>query len=576
MNIRLKVFSWLVVLVFLAIWVRLGYWQIVRGAELAARAESQHFDSLDIAARRGKIISGDGEVLGGTIDKYLLYIYKPHFSGKTEELVDKLLPFVWREGEIKTEEKEKKEETRKMLMEKLSRESVWESLIKNLSAADRDEIIREIGEIGEIGGLGFEGQPQRFYPEASMSAHVLGFVGSDAAGRPKGYFGIEGYYDRELRGVSGRLRQEKDAGGNPILVGSYQEVEPRPGRDVVLTIDRYVQALVEAELKKALEKYGAAAGEVVIMDPTNGSIIASASFPNYDPNEFGKFDSKVYRNPAISETYEPGSTFKVLVMAAALNEGAVEPETKCDFCGGPVQIGKYLIRTWDEKYRDGVSMSDTIIHSDNTGMVFAGRKLGAEKMVEYLGKFGIGKATGIDLQEEAAPGLREKWGEIDVATASFGQGVAVTSMQMLRAVGAIANGGVVIVPHAAKSILDKGVERRIETKSGDRAVSKKTADAITEMMVGAVVEGEAKFAAPKGYRIAGKTGTAQIPVAGHYDSEKTIASFVGFAPASNPKFVMITKLREPTSSPWGSETAAPLWFSIAKKLLLYWGISPEE
>lgn len=409
-----------------------------------------------------------------------------------------------------------------------------------------------------------------------MSAHVLGFVGSDAAGRPKGYFGIEGYYDRELRGVAGRLKQEKDAGGDPILVGSYQEVLPSPGRDVVLSIDRYVQQLAETELKNGLEKYGAAAGEAVIMDPKDGSLLASASFPNYDPNEFFKFDPKVYPNPTISQTYEPGSTFKVLVMAAALNEGAVEPDTKCDDCGGPVEIGKYLIRTWDGKYRGEVSMRDTIIHSDNTGMVFAGQKLGAEKLAQYLGKFGIGKATGIDLQEEAAPGLRDKWGEIDVATASFGQGVAVTSMQMLRAVGAIANGGVVTVPHVARSIIDKGEERKVEIKTGNRAISKKSADEITEMMVGAVVEGEAKFAAPKGYRIAGKTGTAQIPVAGHYDSEKTIASFVGFAPADNPKFVMIVKLREPTSSPWGSETAAPLWFSIAKKLLLYWGISPNE
>ena len=573
---RLRVFSWLVFLFFLAIWARLGYWQVVRGAELAARADSQHFDSLDIAARRGKIISGDGEVLGGTVDKYLLYIYKPHFSGNAEEIAEKLLPFVDRgdrgdrgEKEEK-EEKEKKEETEKMLMEKLSRESVWELLAKNLSAAERDEI----AEWG-VPGLGFEGQPQRFYPEASMSAHVLGFVGSDAAGRPMGYFGIEGYYDRELRGVSGHLRQEKDAGGDPILVGSYQEVEPRPGRDVVLTIDRYVQTLVENELKEALTKYGAVAGEVVIMDPKDGAIIAIASFPNYDPNDFGKFDSKVYRNPAISETYEPGSTFKVLVMSAALNEGVVEPETKCDNCNGPAQIGKYLIRTWDGKYREGISMTDTIIHSDNTGMVFAGRKLGIEKMVEYLGKFGIGKATGIDLQEEAAPGLREKWGEIDLATASFGQGVAVTSMQMLRAVGTIANGGVVTVPHVARSIIDKGIEKNVEIKIGERVISKRAAEEMTEMMVKAVLEGEAKFAAPKGYLIAGKTGTAQIPVAGHYDSDKTIASFVGFAPAKNPKFVMIVKLREPTSSPWGSETAAPLWFAIAKKLLLYWGIPPD-
>lgn len=539
-------------LAFAAIWVRLGYWQIIRGSELAARAESQHFDSLDIAAARGKIISGDGEILGGVTDRYLAFIYKPNFSGNADELAKKLTPFAPPEETI----------------EKLSRKSVWEMLVKNLSA-------EEIREIGEIGGIGVERQPQRFYPEASMSAHVLGFVGSDALGKPKGYFGIEGYYDRELRGISGKLKQEKDAGGNPILVGSYLEIPPSPGRDVVVTIDRYVQMMAEEELRKGISKYGAAAGEAVVMDPKDGSIIASAAFPNYDPNEFSKFDPKVYPNPTISQTYEPGSTFKVLVMAAALNEGAVKPDTKCDICGGPVEIGKYLIRTWDGKYRGEVSIRDTIIHSDNTGMVFAGQKLGAEKLAQYLGKFGIGKATGIDLQEEAAPSLREKWGEIDVATASFGQGIAVTTMQMLRAVGAIANGGVITTPHVARSILDKDNERKIEVRPSERVISVRTAEEITEMMAAAVVEGEAKFAAPKGYKIAGKTGTAQIPVAGHYDSEKTIASFVGFAPAQNPKFVMIVKLREPTSSPWGSETAAPLWFAIAKKLLLYWGIAPD-
>lgn len=561
---RLRVFSWLVGLVFLAIWLRLGYWQIVRGAELAARADFQHFDSLDIPARRGRILSSDGEVLGGSVDKYLLFVYKPNFSGNINELTEKLSPILSRTETIEPEA------AKKQLAEKISRQSTWEWLIKNLSAADRNEI-----EGWGISGLGFERQAQRFYPEASMSAHVLGFVGSDAAGRPKGYFGIEGYYDRELRGIAGRLKQEKDAGGNPILVGSYQEIEPQPGREVVLAIDRFIQTIVEDELNHGLEKYGAAAGEVVIMDPTDGNLIASASFPNYDPSDFGKFDPKVYRNPTISESYEPGSTFKVLVMAAALNEGVVEPEAKCDNCGGPVQIGKYTIRTWDGKYREAVTMTETIVHSDNTGMVFAGRKLGSEKLVSYLSKFGIGKATGIDLQEEAVPRLREKWGEIDVATASFGQGIAVTSMQMLRAVGAIANDGVVVMPRVVKSIKDKAGEKEVEVKLGTRVISKKTAQIVTEMMVKAVAEGEAKFAAPKGYRIAGKTGTAQIPVAGHYDSDKTIASFVGFGPAENPKFVMIVKLREPTSSPWGSETAAPLWFSIAKKLLLYWGIEPS-
>ena len=222
-------------------------------------------------------------------------------------------------------------------------------------------------------------------------------------------------------------------------------------------------------------------------------------------------------------------------------------------------------------------MTEVLEHSDNTGMVFAARRLGNDKLLEYIKKFGFGNLTGIDLQGETSPGLRSELKDIDLATTSFGQGIAVTSIQMLRAVAAIANGGVIKTPVVVDKISTNSQDMGfVNKKPEERIISAEASGKIKEMMVKAVINGEAKFAAPKGYRIAGKTGTAQIPVAGHYDNEKTIASFVGFAPANNPKFAMIVKLREPRSSQWGSETAAPLWFSIAKKLLLYWNIPPEQ
>lgn len=556
------------IMVFLGlgmILARLGYWQIWRGPELSSKADNQHFDSLELAGERGEIKASDGSILVDSAVAYLLYVYKPNFQGNAEATGNKLANIL--EVQEGAEAGETRIKTAVKIKEKLMNGSTWELLARNVTA-EQKKTIENLG----ISGVGFQQISTRFYPEASMSAQVLGFVGSDAAGRPQGYFGLEGFYERELKGVPGFIRQEKDARGNPILVGSFQEVDSQPGRTIVTHIDRFVQYLVESELKAGLEKYGAAAGEVVIMEPATGAIVASASYPNYDPAKFGLFPTEYYPNPAISQSYEPGSTFKVLVMAAALAEKLVEPESECDICGGPVKIGKYSIRTWDGKYRPNLTMTEVIVHSDNTGMVFVGQKLGEEKLMDYLEKFGIGRKTGIDLEGEAAPSLRTRWGDIDIATTSFGQGIAVTTMQMLRAVGAIANDGVIMTPQVAAEI---GGEK-IRPKAGGRVITQKAVNEIREMMVKAVQDGEAKFAAPKGYRIAGKTGTSQIPVAGHYDEEKTIASFVGFAPAENPRFVMIVKLNNPTSSPWGSETAAPLWFSVAKKLLTYWNIPPSE
>lgn len=577
MKARIRFCGLVFFLVFVTIAIRLFYWQVIRGSDLAARADSQYFDSLELPAKRGDILASDGSVLVGSVPNYLLYTYKPNLNSENKQIADNLTEILF-DPQIETASvgAEKEIELSKKIFEqdlidRLTRKSVWELLSKKVNLEQKEKI-----ESWQEDGLGFQPSSVRFYPDASSSAHVFGLVGNDASGKEKGYFGLEGYYDRELSGVSGMLRQERDALGDPILVGSYKEIPPQAGRVLVTNVDRFVQKIVEDQLKLGMEKYGASAGEVVIMDPATGGVFASASYPNYDPADYQKYDPVVLKNPTVSESYEPGSTFKVLVMAAALDSGVVDSETDCDICDGPVRIGKYTIGTWDGKYRPGENMTETIVHSDNVGMVFVSQKLGKDFFVEYMKKFGIGSPTGIDLQEEVSPSLRDKWGEIDLATASFGQGIAVTTMQMLRAVGAIANGGELMTPRVVNEIKGEKGDMKIKPKPAGRVISKKAADEIKEMMIKAVIEGEAKFAAPKGYRIAGKTGTAQIPVSGHYDKDKTIASFIGFAPADNPKFVMIVKLREPTSSPWGSETAAPLWFNIAKKLLIYWGIGPDS
>lgn len=522
-------------------------------------------------------MASDGSVLSGSRPSYLLYAYKPNFSGDFREVSSRLSDLMIIESMAEASPSAKSLDERKFdyadqIFSKLFKKSIWEILVKKLDSSQKNVI-----DSWHVPGLGFQSSWSRFYPESSSGAHIIGFVGQDAAGQSKGYLGLEGHYERELKGLPGSLKQEKDVFGNPILVGNFSETPTVSGRTVLTHIDKYVQRILEIELLKGMDKYGAVAGEAMIVDPASGAVLASASYPNFNPGNYWEFDQKWLKNPVISESYEPGSTFKTVVMAAALDSKVVEPDTKCDICGGPINMGQYSIRTWDGKYHAGIDMTDTIVHSDNTGMVFAARKLGNDKLLEYIKKFGFGSLTGIDLQGETTPSLRQELKDIDLATASFGQGIAVTTIQMLRAVAAIANGGTMEIPFIAEKIgNDKEDMALVNKRPGERIISKEASEKLKEMMVKAVINGEAKFAAPKGYRIAGKTGTAQIPVAGHYDDEKTIASFIGFAPADSPKFAMIVKLREPESSQWGSETAAPLWFAIAKKLLLYWNIPPDR
>jgi len=550
-------------LVGVAIVGRLFYWQVVLNEKLTAAAEGQHWVSFEIPAARGEILANDGFPLATNEDAFLVFASRPDLNDNSAQIAEKLSPLL---------ESDYPASMAALIKERLGREDlVWVPL-KHKVSPEVKKIIEDL----QIKGIGFQEESRRSYPEGSMAAHLLGFVGADANGADKGYFGLEGYYDLELKGRAGLLRREKDASGKPILVGETKEEKQENGRDIVTTIDRAAQIIVEKNLEQGLKKYGAVSGSVVIMEPQTGEVLAMASLPAYDPGDYWRFANNLFSNPVVALSFEPGSIFKVLIMAAALNEEAVKPETKCDSCNGPRNIADYTIKTWNNQYPPQPSMIEVIQQSNNVGMVFAAEKLGIQKTVSYLEKFGFGQVTGIDLEEESSPGFRpeNEWKEIDLATASFGQGVAVTPIQIVRAVTAIANQGKLMRPFVVKKVISNEGTDEIEPKVQAEVIKPSTARVMTEIMVNAVDKGEAKWAKPSGYRIAGKTGTAQIPVAGHYDKEKTIVSFVGFAPADKPKFVMLVTLREPSTSPWGSETAAPLWFDIAKELFLYYGIQP--
>jgi len=604
MQFRVRLLFGGFIVFFVLVVMRLFYWQIVKGAELSDEARDQYRVSKTSLVSRGSILASDSTFLATGEEGFVVYADLNLFEANPKDTAEALTQiflknekFEVKEGNNSTSDKFEaakdkesatepikrlnSEELKKLAYDRqedeilgqlLREDAVWVPILPKINRSQKEEI-----EELKLKGLIFEPIETRHYPEGSSSAHLLGFVGKTDSGEDKGYFGLEGYYDLMLAGKPGFVSREENVKGDPNLLGVSKEISGLGGVDLVTHLDKRIQFIVEDKLNDGIEKYGAVSGSIIVTNPQTGAILGMASFPSYDPLKYPQFGDELYRNPVVSDSFEPGSIFKVLVMASALDAGVVEPDTKCDICSGPYQIDKYFIRTWNNEYNPNSTMTDVIVHSDNTGMVFAGNKLGIDKMYEYLTNFGLGQATGIDLQGEAIPVFRakEEWSSVDLATISFGQGIAVTPIQMVRAVSAIANDGAILTPQVVDSLRAQNWEEDVSPDIGKRVIDKKTAEKVTAMMVAAAKDGEAKWTHAKGFNVAGKTGTAQIPIEGHYDNDKTIASYIGFAPADDPKFLMLVTLREPESSPWASETAAPLWYDIARELFLYYGIQPE-
>lgn len=572
------------------IFLRLAWWQIIQSSSLQASADNQHFYFLDVPARRGEIKTVDDAALASNQTAFLLYAHLPELPAGREAIAKKLAEYVVTQvpivsttsGELTPEEKNKllaanKDDLTKYFNARLNLPGAgWVNLYHFVAREIHDKIVDL-----EIPGLGFENEDTRDYPEASMAAHTLGFVGADQNGNPKGYFGLEGYYQRELAGKNGEVRLEKDAFGRPIAIGSEQRQEKQDGRDLVTTIDRGVQYAVEMNLEKGISDWKASGGTAIVMDSKTGAIVALANFPRYDPGNFAYYPAKLYKNPAIADLFEPGSIMKPLVVAAALNENKVTPDTRCDKCDGPRQIYDFYVHTFDGRYHPNETVTEVLINSDNTGMVFVGEKLGFTKFYSYLQQFGFGKKSGVDLQEEEEGSLRKinDYYPIDQATMAFGQGISVNAMQMVRAYGALANHGRLPTPYLVSQIISAGQTIVLPHKEGPQIISDTTAKTITEMLVQVANKSPEHF--PKDriaelarFRIAAKSGTAQIAVGGKYKSSGTIASVIGYFPADDPKFVIYVKLNEPEVRPWGSDTAGPVFFSIVRDLISHYGVTP--
>jgi len=513
--------------VAIIIGIRLFYWQVIKSAELQTAVIKQTQRKLSQIGERGQIFTSDGYLLVGNQPYYRLLINKTKSSISASALVDLLIPILITEtpdyflATSSATQDFVKQELTSQLLSQLARSATVVTLRAKISS----EVKTAVEKLA-LPELQFETISGRYYPEASMAAQVVGFVGKTETGEDQGYFGIEGALDGELAGKSQTRTVLTDALGKALPGEKLNFEIPVAGRDVVLTLRRDLQQLTEEFLAKGIEKYGAKAGEIILMEPATGKILALAAWPNYLPAYYYWYDSSLYKNPSVVNLYEPGSTFKTLTVSAGLDSGVITPETVCTTCAGPKIIGKYAIKTWNEEYHPNITMTQALEKSDNVAMVFVSDLLGKDRQVEYLRKFAIGEPLHLDLQEDTQTPFPTHFGPTELATSAFGQGISTTSLQLVRAVGAIANHGYMMRPQIVAKVIDKqrNQELPIQPIVERQVISPLAAEQATTMMVSSALHGEAQWAVSKRYTIAGKTGTSQIPGPGGYQADKTIAS----------------------------------------------------
>jgi cell division protein FtsI/penicillin-binding protein 2 len=430
----------------------------------------------------------------------------------------------------------------------------------------------EEGVLGELTGLEFKSHPQRSYPENALGSNILGFMNRQGLG----YFGIEEKYDTLLA-------------GNPVQVlvptdpnKAFEIPRVPDGTTLVLTINRDLQAATEEILDEALITYGAQGGTIVVMNPSNGEVLSMAVTPRMDLNQFWNYDVIYHNasefNPAISMPYEPGSVTKILTMAAALDAGITAPNTTY-LDTGSILVGGATIQNWDQQPWGIQNMVGCLQHSLNVCMATLSTQMGANTFYSYMNNFGFGHLTGVDLAGEAAGRLKipgdSDWYPVDLGTNAFGQGVTATPLQIMMAVSSVANNGRTVTPHVLYAMMRDGRQYNVPAQFAGSPISEQTSNTLSEMLA-VSLEAESSLALVPGYRVAGKTGTAQIPVNGFYDSTQTNASFIGWGPVDDPKFMIYVWLERPESSIWGSETAAPVFAEVAEKAVILLDIPPDN
>jgi cell division protein FtsI/penicillin-binding protein 2 len=555
---RVSALAFCLTFCFAVIIGQLVHYQVLVHDALAQAASEQRTWNEEVPSDRGYIADTNGHILALQAVEWQIEA-SPDLVTNPEELAGRLAELLVRPQEE--------------IYAKLTSGSVWVRLAMNVDY--------EAGEaIKALNASGIKCVPEyhRSYPEKDLTAHVLGIVNRTG----DGFYGVEGYHNQSLRGISGQRSVEKSPVGEDLPLPPLAEERARPGDSLVLTLDRNIQYIVAEELHRALEEFGAQSGTVLVMDPRTGALLASYSYPSYSPNDFAQADLKLLSDPAVSKMWEPGSIFKVVTWAAGIDSGTISPGTTF-YDNGALEVGGRVIQNWDRQANGLVTMRDGLVGSLNTVAAFTSTSMGKDVFYNYVRRFGFGTLTQIDLASEG-PGMVKlpgdsNWFPSDLGTNSFGQGIAVTPIQMLAAVSSVANRGVLMKPYVVQEYIThdgEGVRRiAVEPMAVRRAVSAETAETMVEMLVAVVNEGAPKAAVP-GYRVAGKSGTAQIPEPYGYHPTDTIAAFVGFAPADDPRFALLVKLDKPTASPWGTQTAAQVFQAIAQRLLIYMRVPPDD
>ncbi|MBS4014451.1 MAG: penicillin-binding protein 2 [Bacteroidetes bacterium] len=466
---------------------------------------------------------------------------------------------------------EENENFKNLLIKLSKKNSQYEIVRKDLSQSQVEKIKNL-----SLTGLYFEKEIKRFYPEGNCLSHLLGFYGY-RGDQKVGRYGIEEFYENILSGKDGIIKGERARTGALISTIESTVKESQDGSDIVLTIDRTIQSKSCEILEESVNKFGAESGTIIIVNPKTGEVLSLCNFPGFDPNQYSLVkDFNLFINSAISHYYEPGSVFKVITFAAAIDDGKIKPDDKFEDTGS-IKISGHTIKNAAEKIYGKVTMREILEKSINTGVIFIARQIGSSGFLSWVKKFGFEEKTRIDLPTETVGDLRNLYqkNEIYLATASFGQGITVTPIQMLMSFAVIANQGKLMKPYIVKEIISQKNSYLSKPEEVRQVISPQTSEIIKDLMISAVENGWGKRAGVKGYLVAGKTGTAEVARSGGYSSE-TIHSFIGFAPADNPRFVAIVKIDNPTLVNFSDQTAAPAFGQLADFILKYYQIPPTE
>lgn len=543
---------------------RLFSLQIIYGTYYKGLAGSQHRLEKIVENRRGEIFIRDkDELFPVAVNRKWPMVYLvPKDIGKED--IERVASELARILNLKKD----------FIFSKLGKSNdPYEPLTHRISDEEADQISKL-----NLPGVEIKNEDLRFYPLGGALAHVLGFVGFKGDKR-MGQYGLEEFYEKELSGKAGRIITEKDAFGRIIGIAERFMNPATPSRDLILTIDKNIQFMAEDKLSFLVKKWEADSGSIIVMNPANGQIIAMANYPVFNPNEYYRVeDINIFLNPITHNLFEPGSVFKPITMAAALDDGKIAPETRYTD-GGLLKIGGYTIQNSDRKSHGSQTMTEVLEKSLNTGAVFAVSLLDKDVFLKYVRRFGFDENTRIDLAGEVSGNISNLYfgRDINYATASFGQGIAITPIELITAISGIANQGAIMRPYIVAGFRDdSGKTTDIKPRKLEQVVSPESARKLTKMLVSAVDNGYSKSMKIAGYNIAGKTGTAQVPSEDKRGyGDETIHTIVGYAPAFNPRFTLMIKINNPKGARFADNSISPVFRQVIEFMLNYYGIAPD-